>query len=167
MGVNGASDTTRPTKARSAERHRARGLALQALCQLDAQGDEFATQLDDFFEDESPPADVRAFASQLARQTWQHRAAIDERIAQTSEHWDLSRMAVVDRNVLRMAVYELTAHAETPAAVVINEAVKLAHEFSTADAGGFVNGVLDAVRKSIAANARPGNTEGDGSSVPD
>ena len=85
-------------------------------------------------------------------------AALDAIIEQHSQHWRLGRLAVVDRLILRMAVWELRHETDTPAAVVLNEAIELARLFSTPDAVRFVNGVLDGVRKALEANAaRPEN----------
>jgi N utilization substance protein B len=89
-------------------------------------------------------------AAHLAQGTMQHRTEIDEIISATSESWRLERMAMVDRNILRLAAFELI-HTDLSKAVVIDEAVKLAKEYSTASSGSFINGVLD----TIASTVRP------------
>ena len=87
---------------------------------------------------------------QLVRGTIEVMGAIDGRIAGHSEHWRLERMPIVDRNVLRLAVYEMTSIG-TPPAVVIDEALELARRFSSEESVAFINGVLDAVRKDVPA----------------
>jgi transcription antitermination protein NusB len=82
----------------------------------------------------------------LLRGATDQAAAIDQRITAKSDHWRLDRMAVVDRNILRLAVYEMT-DVGTPAPVVIDEALELARKFSTDESVAFINGVLDAVRR--------------------
>jgi len=96
---------------------------------------------------------LRAFASSLFRATAQNLGEIDPLIADAAEHWRLSRMGTIDRLVLRIAVCELTRDADTPPAVVINEALELARTFSGEEAVGFVNGVLDAVRRRLEASS--------------
>ena len=94
---------------------------------------------------------LRELASGLARDTVAYLAAIDALIAETTERWRPERMAVLDRLILRMAICELTRDPETPAAVVINEALELARTFSTEESVKFVNGMLDAIRKRLEA----------------
>jgi N utilization substance protein B len=93
----------------------------------------------------------RAFADRLARGTIAHVEGIDPLIADMAEHWRLSRLALIDRLILRMAVYELQHEPDTPPAVVIDEALELARTFSGEEAVRFVNGVLDGIRKRLAA----------------
>jgi len=99
----------------------------------------------------APTDEARAFAEQLARGTTANLKVSDPLIAEEAEHWRLSRMAVIDRLILRLAVYELL-HTDTPRAVVINEAIELAKKFSTEDSAKFINGVLDAIRRRIEAD---------------
>lgn len=132
-------------------RHKSRERALQVLFLADMrqQTAEQALQayLDSITEEESDKAPVPdEFMEQLVRGTLEARDRIDAKIASHSEHWRLDRMPVVDRNVLRLAVYEMTALG-TPAPVVIDEALLLARRFSTEEAVAFINGVLDAIRK--------------------
>ena len=96
------------------------------------------------------PEGSREFARRLVKGTLEQREEIDTLIAEHAEHWRLSRMATVDRNVLRLAVYELL-NEDTPKKVVINEALELAKRFSAPEAAQFVNGILDAVRLQIEA----------------
>ncbi len=128
------------------ERRQARILAMQALCQLEVLGADFLAQLDDFLADDAPAQGVRDYAGALVRDAWQNFEHHDSLIQQSAEHWEIKRMAVVDRNTLRVAACELLLRPELPPAVVINEAIEIAREFGTAESAGFINGVLDALR---------------------
>ena len=137
-------------------RHRAREAALQILYQWQIGRTDVERAASVFFghqwPDAAPPAAlVREFAAALARDTVARLDAIDALIAETAERWRPERMAVLDRLILRMAICELMRDAETPHAVVINEALELARTFSTEEAVKFINGMLDAVRKKIEA----------------
>jgi N utilization substance protein B len=98
--------------------------------------------------------DARELASRLLLGTVDRVEEIDKLLIETSEHWRLGRMPTVDRNVLRLAVYELLAR-ETPPSVVINEALEIVKRFSGPESVGFVNGVLDAVSRQLSAVSRP------------
>lgn len=100
------------------------------------------------------PVTTRQFADQLFTGTLERLEEIDKLIARHTEHWRLERMSAVDRNLLRLATYELQARPETPPAVVINEALEIAHRFSTPESAEFINGVLDSIRKAFASSAR-------------
>ena len=101
-------------------------------------------------EEEDPtPEQADEFMETLVRGATGQAASIDERIAAKSEHWRLDRMPAVDRNILRLAVYEMS-EVGTPAPVVIDEALELARKFSTDESVAFINGVLDAVRRDAA-----------------
>ena len=104
-------------------------------------------------EQEAPALEgaSRRFAEDLAEGTISHLAAIDARIEAQAQHWRLERMAVVDRLILRMAVYEFLFRPDTPRTVVIDEAIELARTFSEQDAVRFVNGVLDGIHHAVAA----------------
>src|SRR5215216_1488167 len=91
---------------------------------------------------------AREFATRLAAQTLSNLELLDERIRSRAEHWRISRMAVVDRNILRMAVYEFL-HEPTPRTVAINEALEIARRFSTYEATQFINGILDAIKRDL------------------
>ena len=93
--------------------------------------------------------DVDAFARSLFEGTVSEVSSLDRTIAGHAKHWKMERMAVIDRNILRMALYEMLHHPETPGAVVINEALELARRFSSEDSVEFVNGVLDGIWKSL------------------
>ncbi|HKC64399.1 MAG TPA: transcription antitermination factor NusB [Pyrinomonadaceae bacterium] len=132
-------------------RRKARECALQMLFAADVSGmraDELVrtywTELGD--ADVEEPA--REFATRLAIGTLSHLQELDERIKLRAEHWRISRMAVVDRNILRLAVYEFL-HEPTPRTVAINEALEIARRFSTYEATQFINGILDAIKRDL------------------
>jgi transcription antitermination factor NusB len=141
-------------------RTRGRELALQFLYQLDLRGDEALAGLGDFLdesdlhvEDDGAPAEagprdkeVLAFARRLVEGTHQSRAEIDAILSSVTRNWDLSRMAAVDRNILRMAIFELLHCHDVPPKVTINEAIELGKKYSTANSRAFINGILDRVR---------------------
>jgi N utilization substance protein B len=132
-------------------RHRAREIALQILYQMDMTGEPVESALAAYARGRRLPADVVAFAERLVRGAGARRAEIDVLIARSAEHWRLERMPVVDRNLLRLATFELLQGADAPPAVVIDEAIELAKRFGDADSPAFVNGVLDDVRRRIEA----------------
>jgi N utilization substance protein B len=132
-------------------RHQAREAALRVLYLWEVGRVEPAAALETFFAEHEPdaPEAVRRFATEIVLGTAAEAAAIDGLIARHSEHWRVERLAVIDRLILRMAVWELQHAADTPAPVVLNEALELARTFSTDDSVRFVNGVLDGIRKSL------------------
>ena len=132
------------------KRRKARELALQFLYQLDLQGEaDPAPQVPEFWHRHPVDPEVRSFAEQLVRGTKLHQGKIDELIAHYAEHWDLERMAVVDRNILREGIFELLWISEVPPKVVINEALEIAKKFSTHESSSFINGILDRVHKEL------------------
>lgn len=137
-------------------RRKGRELALSLLYQLDVQGETSPEpHFVEFWSRHPVEADVREFAETLVRGTMLHRAKIDEIIAQYALHWELERMAVVDRNLLRMAVYEFLYQPNTPKTVAINEALEIARRFSTQEATQFINGILDAIKRDLETQAAP------------
>jgi N utilization substance protein B len=130
-------------------RRRAREFALQVLFQLDLTEDAHEDVLEAFWDGRDVDADVRRFAESLRAGVCRGREELDRTIIASAENWRLERMAVVDRNVLRMAVYELLQKEPTPAAVVIDEAVEIARKFGSGDSSRFINGVLDSVRRRL------------------
>ena len=134
-------------------RHRARETALQILYAWDVGHTDVDQAANTFFTHQwvgdGPTADLKQWATELARETVDRLDAIDPLIAETTERWRPERMAVLDRLILRMAVCELLRKSGTPAPVIINEALELARTFSTEDAVKFINGMLDGVRKKI------------------
>jgi len=131
-------------------RRKAREIALAFLYQWDLRGDEVLPELDDLLIKDRREPDVADYVKTLVNGTIEHRADIDKRISEAAEHWRIERMAVVDRNVLRMATYEMAYRKDdVPPKVAINEAIELAKRFSTDQSGAFVNGVLDRVRRGL------------------
>lgn len=120
---------------------------MQALCQLEVLGEDEPPETEAFLKEETADAAVRRYAKELVNDAWQHREAIDGAIREVAEHWKLERMAVVDRNTLRIAVCELKHRPDVPPRVVINEAVEIGKTFGTRESGGFINGLLDAILK--------------------
>ena len=132
-------------------RRKARECALQMLFAADvaeATSDEVVRSY--WAELGEPDLDdtARDFATRLASGTLANLTALDERIRSRAEHWRISRMAVVDRNILRLAVYEFL-HEPTPRTVAINEALEIARRFSTYEATQFINGILDAIKRDL------------------
>jgi N utilization substance protein B len=134
-------------------RHRSRQRALQVLFLWDLRKQSIDEALASFYEtlgseEEDPkPTPPDQFMEDLVRGASEQSAEIDLRISAKSENWRLERMPVVDRNILRLAIFELSAM-KTPAPVVIDEALELARQFSGDDSVSFINGVLDAVHRS-------------------
>jgi transcription antitermination factor NusB len=132
------------------ERRLAREIALAFLYQWDLRGEEVLPELDDLLLRDRRPPEVAEYAKELVRGTIEHRTEIDGRISEAAENWRIERMAVVDRNVLRMGVFEMDKKRDdVPPKVVINEAIELAKRFSTDQSGAFVNGILDRVRRGL------------------
>ncbi|MEB2309306.1 MAG: transcription antitermination factor NusB [Candidatus Brocadiaceae bacterium] len=123
----------------------AREIALQALYQLDLRGDEILSEIDSFCKKSTEKHDVYQFAVALTNGCRLHLKEIDEKISLVTEHWELRRMAIIDKNILRLGVYELLYRNDIPPKVSINEAIELAKKFSTKNSGTFVNGILDKI----------------------
>lgn len=132
------------------KRRKARELTLQLLYQLDLQGEgDPNPHLHAFWSRHPVDPEVRAFTEALAQGSTLHQPKIDELISQYAEHWDLKRMAVVDRNILRVGIFELLWMTDVPPKVVINEALEIAKKFSTHESSRFINGILDQIRKEL------------------
>jgi transcription antitermination factor NusB len=119
------------------------------MCRLHLRGDKEAEDrgaAQDTHELNAAEREILTFAMRLTDGTRAHQEEIDRRLQAVARNWDLRRMAIVDRNVLRMAVYELTWCDDVPPKVAINEAIEIGKKFSTANSGGFVNGILDRIR---------------------
>lgn len=130
-------------------RTKSRELALQMLYQWEVGSHPPAYVEQTFMHGRNLAPDVDTFARSLFSGTVGEVASLDRTIAAHAEHWRMERMPAVDRNILRLALYEMLHHPETPGAVVINEAIELARRFAAADSVEFVNGVLDAIWKSL------------------
>jgi len=138
----------------SEARHHSRQVALQVLYAVDLaeRGDREPPSGDDVFDAVAAnfelPERARPFAKELAGGVARERDALDTVLARHARNWRIDRMAAVDRNILRLATYELM-HTETPASVVLDEAIELARRFGDDPSPGFVNGVLDAVARAV------------------
>ena len=126
------------------KRTRARELALQFLYQADLVKKPI-DESDDFLRDEEKDAETRRFAQRLIEGTLENRENIDGVIQGVAQNWNISRMAVVDRNVLRLAAYELLNCDDIPPKVAINEAIEIGKRYSTQNSGAFINGILDRI----------------------
>lgn len=145
------------------KRTRSREFALQVLYELDISRCEVGEALADFWEDRSDlalsndekqaieldkkDADVREYTEHLVKGTLEKLSQLDVTIEKFAEHWNIKRMAYVDRNILRLAAYELLFVNDIPVKVAINEAVELAKRYGEADSSKFVNGILDKIAK--------------------
>jgi len=123
-------------------RRQARIVALQALFEVDAVNHPAAAVLSERLEETPLPADGEVFARQLVTGVLEHRPALDHLISDLATDWPLEQMAIVDRNILRIAMFEITVDGQTPVKVAINEAVELAKLFGSDSSRRFVNGVL-------------------------
>jgi len=130
-------------------REQARQIALQALYQLDLRGEEFGPEIVEFLRESTDDPEVYFFSRRLTEGTWAWRAEADRLIQEAAEHWRIERMAPLDRNVLRLATWELGQCPDIPPRVAIDQAIELAKRFSAAESGAFVNGVLDRVLRLI------------------
>ena len=132
-------------------RRRGREFALQMLYQAEASGAPMGDVVAAFWGDREVTAEVRAFAERLATGAAAAQTEIDALLIENLENWRLERLAIVDRNILRIAVYEFLHETETPPIVVIDEAIEVARRFGGDDSWQFTNGILDAVRKKLEA----------------
>ncbi len=138
----------------TARRTRARERALQALYQIDVAAEGIDEALAAFWRSFEPvEREVKDLAEALVRGVAEHRRRVDLAIEEASQHWRLDRMARVDRNVLRLAVYELLC-TDVPVRVVINEAIELGKKFGSESSGAFVNGVLDKIAAELPGERR-------------
>jgi len=144
------------------KRREARELAFRVLYQSEIGKSEFEISLRQVLEETNPPKEVVGYASDLVRHVATNRSEIDGVISAVSKHWRLERMAVTDRNILRLAVAELLYVAEVPVRVSIDEAIELAKKYGDEASGRFVNGILDAVgrkyRGAELSNREPGTS---------
>ena len=128
-------------------RHRSRERALQILFQYDIHGKP-DVWLEEFWKQHKVREDEKVFAERLVQGVMQHKAELDTLIGRYAINWKVSRMQIVDRNILRMGVYELLWLDEVPAKVTMNESIELAKSFGDDEAAKFVNGILDKVLSS-------------------
>ena len=150
----------------SGTRRKARECALQMLFAADVVKNSLEFSTKDYWNelgDDDFDEKTKNFANDLVLGTLEHNEAIDEKIRTRAEHWRIERMAVVDRNVLRLAVYEFL-YQDTPHTVVINEALEIARRFSTFEATQFINGILDAIKLDLEKAANPDAPKADSKS---
>jgi len=138
-------------------RRRAREIALQVLYQLDISQADSREVWDLYWENFRPSAKAREFCQRLIEGVRQNQDQIDQLIEENSENWSLKRMAIVDRNILRLAAFELLHCPDIPFKATLNEAIELAKKFGTDDSGAFINGILDKIHSLLtpARNSRP------------
>lgn len=130
------------------DRRAARILAMQILCQWDAQKDSSSEATKEFVDAQDASEHVSAYASELAAYFWNHEEPVDSLIGESSSGWSVARMSAVDRNVLRVASVELSI-GEVPPKVAINEAIEIGKEYGGADSPRFINGVLDSIARAL------------------
>ena len=137
------------------KRTKARERAVQALYQIDVAATDLDEALERFWRSFEPvEREVREAAEGYVRGVARHRRTIDDAIEAVSENWRLDRMAKVDRNVLRLAVFELQHRADVPVRVVLNEAIELGKKYGSESSGAFINGLLDRIAQGLPAPRR-------------
>jgi N utilization substance protein B len=135
------------------KRRKAREYALQILFQLDVTGSEYSDDvLDDFWENIKEDEDVKEFTRDIVVGALKYKDTIDRLIVKISKNWTLERMPVVDRSILRAAVYEILYRPDVPRIVVINEAIEISKKYSTEDSASFINGILDKIHENARIN---------------
>jgi N utilization substance protein B len=131
------------------KRRRARELAIQVLYHLEYNPGNPDESFDTVCKSFQPRKEIRAFAKELVVGVWTNKEALDRLISSASKNWRIERMSRVDRNILRLAVFEVLYLGEIPPKVSIDEAVELSKKYGTEDSGAFVNGVLDYVYNTL------------------
>ncbi len=130
-------------------RRKAREETLRILFRLEFENEQIEKTLSQYWKSKKASEEIKEYSTRLVNGVISDQAKIDNIIEQVSEHWRISRMALVDRNILRMAVFELLYEENIAPAIVINEAIEIAKKYSGEEAATFVNGILDAVRKDL------------------
>lgn len=131
-------------------RRKGREIAVQILYQMEMKAASPKEVQGLFWRgEEATTEEVRQFSTDLVEGIYRNRSEIDHMLEKHSIHWKLARMAVVDRNILRLGVYELLYLHDVPTSVVLNEAIEIAKKFGTEDSGAFINGILDNVAKDV------------------
>lgn len=131
----------------SSSRRFARELALQLLFQIDVGKVSLKEALKDFSSLHDVPASTKEFCLSLVKGVLDNLEEIDKQIKEVSKNWELSRMNIVDKNVLRLGTYEMLFGSNIPETVAINEAIEIAKKYGSNESGSFVNGILDAIKK--------------------
>jgi N utilization substance protein B len=137
------------------KRTKAREFALQVLYQIDITHADPKACLEDFWKsrENEAEAEVRDFAEKIVLGAIERKEDIDKVISEAAQNWEIGRMAVVDRNILRLTTYELLYRDDIPPKVSINEAIEIAKKYSDQDSGKFVNGILDKINKTKRSDA--------------
>jgi len=136
-------------------RRKAREETLRILFQIEFEDAEFDTVVAQYWKNRKIHEEIKEYSTWLVSGIISHKGEIDDTIQSVSEHWRISRMALVDRNILRMAVFEILYEENIDTAVVINEAIEIARKYSGNEAATFVNGILDGVRKKLEKAKKP------------
>lgn len=144
------------------KRRKAREIALQILFQLEFDESRPEQTISQFWNEKGLSAGIQGFSGLLVRGVLSHKKEIDEIIQSVSEHWRISRMALVDRNILRLAAFELMHGKDLAPAIVIDEAIEIAKKYSSDQAVVFVNGILDALNKKLTKAEKPAKEDKDG-----
>jgi N utilization substance protein B len=131
------------------KRTRSREIALQVLYQVEMSGGDADEAVDLFWRHFNPSPELQEFSRRIVAGVRAHRNKIDAIIESFSEHWRLDRITIVDRSILRLAIFELLMCPDIPTKVVINEAVELGKRFGSDQSGSFVNGMLDSIARQL------------------
>ena len=137
----------RPRENNIRKRTQARELSFQFLYMRDVSEGDSKEEIDLFLNDQSDDDDIIEFAESLIQGVIDHQEKIDATIEQAAQNWELGRIATVDRNIMRQAIFELLFRDDIPPKVSINEAIELGKKFSTANSGGYINGILDRIKR--------------------
>jgi transcription antitermination factor NusB len=133
------------------KRHRARELAIQVLFQMEYTPGDPGESFDRVCESFGPPKDVRAYSREVVAGVWEKKADLDRLIRRSSKNWRMERMSRVDRNILRIAIYEVLYRKDVPPKVSIDEAVELGKQYGSEESGAFINGILDHIYNELKA----------------
>lgn len=131
------------------KRRKAREHSLCVLYQIEMRREDPQPIIEEYFAGHKLTEEVKAFIDKEVSGVWQQVKKIDKLITESSQHWSLPRISLVDKNILRLAVYELLYCEDIPPKVSINEAVEIAKKYGTKDSGRFVNGVLDSIKNNL------------------
>jgi N utilization substance protein B len=129
------------------KRRKAREAALQVMYACEISQTPPSENLESFWKNKDASAEIKEFTDSLCKGAWRHVRELDDLISEHTENWSISRLATVDRCILRLAIYELLYRPDIPPPVTINEAIELARKFSTSDSPKFVNAILDKINK--------------------
>ncbi len=143
------TDTPRNTNGDNTIRKRtqAREISFQFLYMLDIRGNDCCNEMNSYIVEQTDDEDIIEFSRSLIQGVVDNQEKIDKTIQSSAQNWELNRIATVDRNIMRQAIFELLFRPDIPPKVSINEAIELGKRFSTANSGGFINGILDRVKR--------------------